>query len=107
MENLQITVNSPPQGRVHAAVLVGVVASGNCEVLLEPQESAVVRDQCVFTVHTSALGFAPIWQAVISDFAGQSRVGGLRVEINDAGATPAVVGLRLYQAIEAWESPDA
>jgi len=107
MEDLNITVRSAPQVRRHPAVLVGVVASGNCEVLLEPQEGAAAQGQCTFTIHTSALGFAPIWQAVIADFAERRCIGGLRVEINDAGATPAVVGLRLDQAIEVWENPDA
>jgi malonate decarboxylase delta subunit len=107
MENLTITVNSAPQARRQAAVLVGVVASGNCEVLLEPQDSVEGRELCTFTVHTSALGFAPIWQAVIADFAERRCIGGLLVEINDAGASPAVVGLRLDQAIEVWENPDA
>ena len=81
----------------HDAVLVGVLASGNLEVLLEPaaQDGAM-------TVHvvTAAQGFGTIWQAVIGDFARRHPLRDVRVSINDAGATPAVVSLRLDQAGE-------
>jgi malonate decarboxylase delta subunit len=81
----------------HDAVLVGVLASGNLEVLLEPaaQDGAM-------TVHvvTAAQGFGTIWQAVIGDFAQRHPLRDVRVSINDAGATPAVVSLRLDQAVE-------
>jgi malonate decarboxylase delta subunit len=50
-------------------------------------------------VETSARGFGPIWQAVVSDFHDRHRLGGVRVSINDMGATPAVVSLRLDQAV--------
>ncbi len=81
----------------HDAVLVGVLASGNLEVLLEPaaQDGAM-------TVHvvTAAQGFGTIWQAVIGDFARRHPLRDVLVSINDAGATPAVVSLRLDQAVE-------
>lgn len=81
----------------HDAVMVGVLASGNLEVLLEPaaQDGAM-------TVHvvTAAQGFGTIWQAVIGDFARRHPLRDVRVSINDAGATPAVVSLRLDQAVE-------
>ncbi|MGJ7509777.1 malonate decarboxylase acyl carrier protein [Variovorax sp. GT1P44] len=76
-------------------VLVGVVGSGNLEVMLE----ASVDDQCLVRVETSARGFGPIWQAVADDFFARHPLGGLRVSINDMGATPAVVSLRLDQAV--------
>ncbi|TMG99639.1 MAG: malonate decarboxylase acyl carrier protein, partial [Betaproteobacteria bacterium] len=34
------------------------------------------------------------------------RVGGIRISINDAGATPAIVSLRLDQAIEEFTRRD-
>ena len=101
MEQLQFQVPSRAQSQRRDAVLVGVVGSGNCEVLLETTSSDAV---CIATVHTAAHGFSDIWRRVIEDFATRCNAGGLRVEINDVGATPAVVTLRLYQAIEAWES---
>lgn len=78
-----------------APVLVGVVGSGNLEVLLEPGE----RPACQVHVETSARGFEPIWQAVLDDFHGRHRLAGVRVSIHDMGATPAVVSLRLDQAV--------
>jgi len=76
-------------------VLVGVVGSGNLEVLLEPASGA----DCSIHVETSARGFAPIWSAVLRDFHARHPLGGLRISINDMGATPAVVSLRLDQAV--------
>lgn len=100
MEELKFELPSAAQTRAREPVLVGVVASGNCEVLVE---QAAAAGQCVVTVHTSAHGFAPIWQAVVEDFSTRRKAGGLQIEINDVGATPAVVSLRLDQALEAWE----
>ena len=76
-------------------VLVGVVGSGNLEVMLE----AAAGDGCAVRVETSARGFGPIWQAVADDFFARHPIGGVRVSINDMGATPAVVSLRLDQAV--------
>ncbi|MCA1070168.1 malonate decarboxylase acyl carrier protein [Delftia sp. NA_296.1] len=78
-----------------APVLVGVVGSGNLEVMLE----STGGDGCEVQVQTSAHGFGAIWQAVVEDFRERHPVGGVRVSINDMGATPAVVSLRLDQAL--------
>lgn len=75
-------------------VLVGVVGSGNLEVLIEPAAGA----DCSIRVETSARGFGSIWQAVIEDFHRRHSLAGVRISINDMGATPAVVSLRLDQA---------
>lgn len=82
-----------PAGRF-APVLVGVVGSGNLEVLIEP----AAGDACTVHVETSARGFATVWEAVLRDFHARHRLAGVRVSVNDMGATPAVVGLRLDQA---------
>lgn len=81
------------------ARIVGVVASGNLEVLIEaaPQDSV-----CAIEINTAADGFGAVWLAVLRDFFDRHRVGAIRVSINDAGATPAIVALRLDQAIEAF-----
>ena len=84
--------------RAHASfapVLVGVVGSGNLEVMIEP---AADLAQASVEVHTSAVGFTAIWQAVIDDFQSRHRLGGVAITVNDMGATPAVVSLRLDQA---------
>jgi malonate decarboxylase delta subunit len=80
-------------------VLVGVVGSGNLEVLIEPSAGS----DCEVQVATSARGFGAIWEAVVTDFHQRHGLAGVRVSINDMGATPAVVHLRLDQA--AWELP--
>lgn len=77
------------------AVLVGVVGSGNLEVLIEPSD----RPGCRVRVSTSARGFAPIWTAVMADFFSRHPLTGVTVSVNDMGATPAVVSLRLDQAV--------
>jgi malonate decarboxylase delta subunit len=80
-----------------APVLVGVVGSGNCEVLLEAA-AGTARDACTFRIETSARGYGPIWEAVVRDFHTRNPIAGARIAINDMGATPAVVSLRLDQA---------
>lgn len=81
-----------------AAVLVGVVGSGNLEVMIEPAPQSTA---CHIDITTSARGFAPIWQAVANDFQARHGLTGVAVSINDMGATPAVVSLRLDQAAAA------
>jgi malonate decarboxylase delta subunit len=77
-----------------APILVGVVGSGNLEVLLETLPGPI----CRFHVETSARGFGAIWEAVITDFHRRHPLAGVQVSIHDMGATPAVVSLRLAQA---------
>ncbi|WP_114969638.1 malonate decarboxylase acyl carrier protein [Rhodoferax ferrireducens] len=76
-------------------ILVGVVGSGNLEVMLEP---SIQSPECTVDITTSARGFAPIWEAVVQDFQDRHRLSGIAISINDMGATPAVVSLRLDQA---------
>jgi malonate decarboxylase delta subunit len=75
-------------------VLVGVVGSGNLEVLVEPRPG----NTCGFHIETSARGFGAIWEAVVRDFQQRHGLAGVQVSIHDMGATPAVVSLRLAQA---------
>ena len=78
--------------------IVGVVSSGNLEVLIE---SAALNGGCEIAIQTAAVGFGPIWQAVMQDFQQRWQLADTRIAINDMGATPAVVSLRLDQAVEA------
>ena len=97
METLQFAFDG---GRVlapFAPALVGVVASGNLEVLVEPAPGT----GCRIAVDTSARGFGAIWEAVLRDFHARHDLAGLSVSIHDMGATPAVVSLRLDQAVAA------
>lgn len=75
-------------------ILVGVVGSGNLEVMIEP----TTGNTCTLDIATSACGFSHIWQAVAEDFQSRHGLAGVAVSINDMGATPAVVSLRLDQA---------
>ena len=79
------------------ARLVGVVGSGNLEVLIEsvPQGGA-----CSIEVTTMAVGFGLTWEAVMQDFHARWQLADARIAINDVGATPAVVSLRLDQAVQ-------
>jgi malonate decarboxylase delta subunit len=104
MERLVFELESTrPDARRRPPLVVGVVASGNLEVLVEP---GVAEGRCHVEVATSAEGFREIWEAVLRDFAVRRPVAGLALSVNDAGATPAVVSLRLDQAVEEyWGQP--
>jgi len=95
METLQFTFDGGRPLPPFAPTLVGVVASGNLEVLVESSPGT----GCRIDVDTSARGFGPIWEAVLRDFHARHGLGGLVVSIHDMGATPAVVSLRLDQAV--------
>jgi malonate decarboxylase delta subunit len=84
--------------REHA--LVGVVASGNLEVLVE---HVALDGAMEIGITTAARGFAATWCALLEDFAARHPLRDIRISINDVGATPAVVGLRLAQALEALQ----
>jgi len=83
-------------GGTRRQAIVGVVASGNLEVLLERTGESGI---CVVDVATAVRGFGPVWEAVVADFVSQHATGGLRISINDAGARPDTVSLRLAQGL--------
>ncbi len=80
--------------------LAGVVSSGNLEVMIEPLN---LGGKMRIEIATATNGFAAIWKAVLSDFNERHPLRNVRISINDFGATPAVVSLRLDQAAEAFE----
>jgi malonate decarboxylase delta subunit len=80
---------------IQRRVQVGVVASGNLEVLLEPGFSPVSRVR----VRTSVDGYREEWMAILRTFFGRHDVAAA-IEINDGGASPPIVLLRLEQALE-------
>jgi len=80
--------------------IVGVVASGNLEVLVE----RVLPDhECLVEIRTAAEGFGEVWKAVVADFIERYSPGGLKFSINDGGARPDAVLLRLAQAARLME----
>ncbi len=84
--------------KVPARSHVGVVGSGDLEVLLEP----AAGEGAYVLIRTSVDGFGDTWKAVLDRFFARYD-GAARIEINDAGATPGSVMLRLEQAVEASE----
>jgi malonate decarboxylase delta subunit len=97
MEKLSYRFERGSRTLPQQAEMVGVVSSGNLEVLIEsvPQEGA-----CTIDISTAAVGFGAIWEAVMRDFHERWQLADTRIAINDMGATPAVVSLRLDQAVE-------
>ena len=82
------------------AVHIGVVASGDLEILLAPPASGEPSDSATVRVRTSVNGFDTVWHDVLERFFARTTLAG-RWELNDFGATPGVVNLRLRQAAEA------
>jgi malonate decarboxylase delta subunit len=83
-----------------ATAIVGVVASGNLEVLLERVLSGT---DCEIEIATPITGYDETWKAVIDDFVERFSPGGLRISINDGGARPDTVFLRLMQGCALME----
>lgn len=82
----------PAPGRTVA----GVVASGDLEVLLEPGDAG----RTTIAVQTSVDGYGHNWRALLERVFGAGGLPAARIEINDNGATPGVVRMRIEQAFE-------
>jgi malonate decarboxylase delta subunit len=104
MEHLKFEFAGVQTPQAFAAILVGVVGSGNLEVLMEPGADPA---HCTLSITTSARGFGPIWEAVAENFQARHQLAGVSISINDMGATPAVVSLRLDQAAASLPVPKA
>ena len=89
---LEFPAGQPAQGRA----LAGVVASGDLEVLLE----ANAAHRTVVSVTTSVDGKGRLWQAVLERIFGDGSLPAAKLEINDSGATPGVVQMRIGQVLE-------
>ncbi|MEC5408733.1 malonate decarboxylase subunit delta [Paraburkholderia sp. MPAMCS5] len=103
MEHL--TFDYPAQRAVTTRAHVGVVGSSDLEVLLSPADNANALAAHV-VVRTSVDGYSHIWKSVLDRFFTRYD-GAAHIEINDFGATPGVVALRLAEAVEAAEQGDA
>lgn len=80
--------------------ITGVNASGDLEVLVE---RVLADKECRVEVATAVSGFRDLWQAVVAEFFERSEPGGLRFSINDGGARPETVTLRLMQGMRLME----
>ncbi|MSD83181.1 malonate decarboxylase subunit delta [Lactobacillus curvatus] len=93
MEQLayQYQTSQPISQRVH----VGVVGSGDLEILMFPTD----KSESTVTVRTGSDGFGEVWGNVLTRFFDRYPILA-DIVINDFGATPGVVYLRLTQAME-------
>jgi len=96
MEHLQLVF--PAQDSVANHIRVGNVGSGDLEVLLQPATNTLVT----VNISTSINHREEIWRAILSRmFDGDTQA--MTVTINDFGATPGVIKLRIAQALEQLE----
>ena len=91
-----IRLDYPAHHSVPRRAHVGVVGSGDLEVLIEPSPD----HRAHVLVTTSVDGFGAAWKNVLDRFFAHFE-GAASIEINDFGATPGTVMLRLRQAAEA------
>lgn len=96
MEYLNFESSTGTNSYDNSPITVGVVSSGNLEVLIEKNDNNI----CKCEVVTSEAGFKNIWESVIEDFFSKYQLTNANIYINDSGASPSVVSLRLEQAIE-------
>jgi len=89
--SFETPASQPVAQRAH----VGVVGSGDLEILLEPADNK----KTIFNVRTASDGFQEIWKSVFTRFSASHAIDAV-ITINDFGATPGVVSLRLTQALE-------
>ncbi len=81
--------------------LAGVVGSGDLEVLLEPN----VNGMTTISISTSVNGKGPVWGALLNRIFTTGLLPAVRIEINDCGATPGVVRMRIEQALDEARKP--
>jgi len=93
----EYSAGAPAAGRA----VVGVVGSGDLEVLLEPAPAGL----STVRITTSVDGYGRVWKAQLDRVFNGAVVGpggpAVALEISDFGATPGVVGMRIAQAFGA------
>ena len=86
---------------INAPAHIGVVGSGDMEVMIEPKAlDGGVEVQIV----TPVTGFDALWKRVLESFITEVSLANASIEINDNNATPSVVMLRLHQAFNEAQS---
>lgn len=81
--------------------LAGVVSSGDLEVLLEPKAAG----STTVSVTTSVDGYGAVWASLLARVFADAALPAAAIEINDSGATPGVVRMRIEQAYEEAQTP--
>ena len=90
-----LTYRLPATKKIAKKANVGVVGSGDLEILMRPNS----KDEVEVYVRTGVNGFKATWDAIIERFFNENDIAA-KVTINDFGATPGVVQIRLAQALE-------
>lgn len=91
----QLTYSYEAKNPLNKKVHVGVVVSGDLEILMFPVEGTTSSVE----IRTGSDGFSEVWKDVLTRFFDRYPIVA-DVVINDFGATPGVVYLRLTQAME-------
>ncbi|AJW79611.1 malonate decarboxylase acyl carrier protein [Clavibacter michiganensis] len=91
-----LRIDHPATRPLARNVHVGAVASGDLEILMTPVPDGTSAE---VVVRTSVDGFDDVWRRVLDRFLDVSALVA-HYEINDFGATPGMVALRLAQARE-------
>lgn len=99
MESLNFESSTGTNSYDRTPIIVGVVSSGNLEVLIEKSD----ENMCTCKIVTSEAGYGNIWKSVIQDFFDKYQLTNINIFINDSGASPSVASLRLEQAIEKFK----
>lgn len=100
MDKYEYRFNLKKQLKERPITKIGVAGSGNLEVIITPISNA---EQTIIEVHTPVSGYKNTWDEVIQRYVDEYPYKNLHITLRDAGATPAVVSLRLRQAIETYQ----
>lgn len=92
----KLTFQYTTSQRIKRSAHIGVVGSGDLEVMIEP----LTGNKAEVAILTGSDGFEKVWERVLSRFFNRYPISA-KVTIHDFGATPGVVYLRLTQALEA------
>lgn len=99
MEKMAFSFNITGEPNRGKRTVCGVVGSGNLEVIVEENKAPKTE----FIIQTSVPHYQSVWALVIEDFIKEYQPTGLLFTLNDNGATPPVVSLRLRQAFELFQ----
>ena len=97
MEKLQLSYPSAEQLPKEVQIQVGVVSSGDLEVLFESNHTA---DQLVVEIVSSTDNSSGRWKALWDRLSNLDSLPAGFMQIHDFGATPGVARLRIEQVLE-------
>ena len=94
-----LSIDYPATAPLTHPVHVGAVASGDLEIIMTAPHDGAATGTATVALRTSVDGFDTVWRRVLDRFFAESALLA-HYEINDFGATPGMVALRLAQALE-------